>query len=133
MKLTFKRLLPLILYSFYKFSILTGQAPELVLPIGHSAAIRNASYSPDGKRIATVSEDRTVKIWNAETGRLMLTIDEFTDLNRVSSVTFSPDGKTIMTISEDYSVATQGKVQMQPSFPRCQPVSSVHQDPVSLQ
>jgi WD40 repeat protein len=84
----------------FSISILEGQVPELVLPIGHSGMVRDANYSPDGKRISTTSEDRTVKIWNADNGRLLLTLDGFNSFEIVSTVTFSPDGKTIMTINE---------------------------------
>ena len=93
-----------IFVLIFKMSVLQGQVPELLLPIGHSDYIRDASYSPDGKRIATASGDRTVKIWNAENGRLLLTIDGFTDFTNLSYVKFSPDNKSIATISEDQSV-----------------------------
>ena len=93
-----------IIVLIFKISVLQGQVPELLLPIGHSDYIRDASYSPDGKRIATASGDRTVKIWNAENGRLLLTIDGFTDFTNLSYIKFSPDNKSIATISEDQSV-----------------------------
>jgi WD40 repeat protein len=89
-------------FTFFAFNnfCLKGQVPELILPIGHSDRVRDASYSPDGRRISTTSDDRTVKIWNAENGRLLLTLDGFNSFEIVSTVTFSPDGKSIMTINE---------------------------------
>jgi WD40 repeat protein len=93
-----------IFVLIFKVFVVQGQVPELLLPIGHSNYIRDASYSPDGKRIATASGDRTVKIWNAENGRLLLTIDGFTDFTNLSYIKFSPDNKSIATISEDQSV-----------------------------
>jgi WD40 repeat protein len=84
--------------------LLSAQAPELILPIGHSDRVCDASYSPDGKMIATASNDRTVKIWNAENGRLLLTISGFTDFTQISRITFNPDGKSIMTLSQDGSI-----------------------------
>ena len=46
-------------------------------------------YSPDGTKIASGSVDKTLKIWNAQTGQCA-TVD-----SGVSSVAFSPDGSKI--------------------------------------
>jgi WD40 repeat protein len=35
---------------------------------GHDGSVLSVSFSPDGKRIVSGSEDCTVKIWSAETG-----------------------------------------------------------------
>ena len=35
---------------------------------GHSSLVHSVSYSPDGKHIVSGSEDRTVKIWDAQSG-----------------------------------------------------------------
>ncbi len=54
-----------------------------------------AVFSPDGKRIATGSNDGTAKVWDAETGQEILALKGHT--NRVNSVAFSSDGKRIVT------------------------------------
>ena len=41
---------------------------------GHTDLIDSVCFSPDGSRLATGSYDRTVKIWNAETGQESLTL-----------------------------------------------------------
>src|SRR4051812_20359425 len=49
-----------------------GQAPRIVInPLGHSAKIHNILFSPDGTRIISVSEDKTIRIWNAESGEMI--------------------------------------------------------------
>src|SRR5688572_15179912 len=40
---------------------------------GHEAEVYCVKYSPDGNRIATASFDKTVKLWEAGSGKLLLT------------------------------------------------------------
>ena len=35
---------------------------------GHSRMVRSVAISADGKRVVSGSEDKTVKIWDGETG-----------------------------------------------------------------
>jgi WD40 repeat protein len=49
-----------------------------------------ATFSPDGRRVATASRDGTAKVWEASTGAELLTL--YGDGAGVGSVAFSPDG-----------------------------------------
>ena len=49
------------------------------------------AFTPDGRRIATSGLDRTVRIWEAETGQEVFTLRGHT--NGVISVAFSADGR----------------------------------------
>lgn len=110
----------LLLCLIIDIRVITAQIPELVLPIGHSGRVRDAGYSPAGKKISTTSEDRTVKIWNAENGRLLLTLDGFNSFEIVSTVTFSPGGKSIMTVNEVGIIriwdSNSGKLLLKPDY-----------------
>jgi WD40 repeat protein len=66
---------------------------------GHSRTVMSVAFSPDGKRIATGSIDKTAKIWDTESGKELLTLRGHS--NTVESVAFSPDGKRIATGSGD--------------------------------
>ncbi|NCR25456.1 MAG: hypothetical protein GPJ25_03145 [Microcystis aeruginosa LE13-04] len=65
---------------------------------GHRGTIYSVSISPDRQKIATASQDGTVKIWNKK-GENIQTLTGHR--GAVYSVSFSPDGQKIATASED--------------------------------
>ncbi|MDZ8094589.1 MAG: caspase family protein [Nostoc sp. DedQUE05] len=66
---------------------------------GHSDAVIGVAFSPDGKTIASASNDKTVKVWDAATAKEITTFKGHSDA--VIGVAFSPDGKTIASASYD--------------------------------
>ena len=60
------------------------------IEVRHDARVDSVSLSPDGTRVASGARDQTVRIWNADTGALLHTLDGHD--GRVRSVVFSPDG-----------------------------------------
>jgi len=87
-------------------------ASRTVLLLHHDAQVWSVTYSPDGKRIATASQDKTAKIWDAVTGQLLMTLMGHTD--SVNGIVYSPDGKRIATTSDDHTAkvwdASTGKL-----------------------
>ena len=72
---------------------------ETVTLKGHSGLVYSVSFSPDGKRIVSGSNDRTLKVWDAQTGQETLTLKGHS--RSVNCVSFSPDGKRIVSGSFD--------------------------------
>ncbi len=69
---------------------------------GHKDTISQIKYSPDGKLIASASWDKTIKLWNAENGKLIDSLIGHQD--GVNSIAFSPDGQTLISGSEDRTI-----------------------------
>jgi eukaryotic-like serine/threonine-protein kinase len=69
---------------------------------GHPARINAAAWSPDGKQIASASDDHTVQICNAKTGTTSLTYRGHSA--EVFAVSWSPDGKYIASAGADKTV-----------------------------
>src|SRR6266496_4278065 len=62
---------------------------------GHSAGVMGVAWSPDGKRIASGSDDDTVQVWDAANGGHVYTYRRHADA--VWGVAWSPDGKRIVS------------------------------------
>lgn len=65
---------------------------------GHSESINAVVFSPDGKILASASNDYTVRLWNCKTGALHMTLENSHDVN---SLAFSPDGSLLASITTD--------------------------------
>ncbi|MEO2021246.1 MAG: WD40 repeat domain-containing protein, partial [Pirellulaceae bacterium] len=68
---------------------------ELLAFEGHASQVWDLAFSPDGKQIATASEDQMVKVWNATRGRRLLVFEGHT--GTVWSIAFSPDGQQLIS------------------------------------
>ncbi len=66
---------------------------------GHTRRVKSVAVSPNGKLLASASDDLTVKVWDLTSGQERFTLKGHT--NTVRSVAFSADGTRLATASED--------------------------------
>jgi len=82
----------LTLCLLLSISYARAQRPELVVQTGHSSNVNSFAFSPDGRLLASASNDNTVKLWDLRPGLELRTLAAHTS---VSAVAFSPDGRTL--------------------------------------
>jgi len=70
--------------------------------LGHQGATISVAWRADGKRLASGSIDKTIKIWETESGREVRTLSGHT--NYVYCVAWSPSGKKIASASYDKTI-----------------------------
>jgi WD40 repeat protein len=74
-------------------------AKELFSLQGHVEGVTCIDFSPDGKLLATGSQDKNVKVWDAATGKELGTYRGHR--MRLLHLRFTPDGKRLVSVSVD--------------------------------
>jgi WD40 repeat protein len=89
----------------------SAQAPRIVVnPLGHSAKIHKVLFTPDGQQIISVSEDKTIRVWNADTGAMIRKFESQIGEGPEGmfyAAALSPDGKLLAV--GGYQVATESE------------------------
>jgi WD40 repeat protein len=79
------------------------ESPALVrILTGHQGDVSSVAYSPDGRCLVSGAWDKTVAVWDAETGQRLFVLTGHQ--GDVSSVAFSPDGRRIASGAYDHTV-----------------------------
>lgn len=69
---------------------------------GHTSVVTSCTYSPNGQRILSGSWDNTLKIWNAETGQEITTLEH---TGQPAFCKYSPDSQRIGVISINNTIS----------------------------
>ncbi len=107
--------------------------PQLVLQIGHRSLIHCLAYAPDGKLLASGSDDETIKLWSAHNGLLLHTLAAAT---QVTALGFTPDGQTLVSGGQNdklrfWNVAT-GALQRTLTLPATPEMSRPYTDSLAF-
>jgi WD40 repeat protein len=80
----------------------TVEKPEIFVQTGHSVSISAIAFSPDGKYALSGSLDKTMKLWDVESGREIRIFTGHSDL--IQSIAFSLYGKNAVSASGDKTI-----------------------------
>jgi WD40 repeat protein len=66
---------------------------------GHTGEVNTVAITPDGRSLISAGDDKTIKIWDLQTGQAQQTLEGHT--NWIYSLAISPDGRTLASGSKD--------------------------------
>ena len=86
-----------------KTASLTAPGGPLVRVLaGHSREVNGVAVTPDGKRTVSASSDKTLKVWDLESGKELQTLAGHS--SGVTAVAVTPDGKLAVSASSDQTL-----------------------------
>jgi len=78
---------------------------------GHRDSIQAITITPDGKRVVSASSDKTLRVWDMESGVCLCTLVGHADA--VTTLAITPDGMRVISGSKDFTLrlwdTTSGK------------------------
>ncbi|HEX8072714.1 MAG TPA: carboxypeptidase regulatory-like domain-containing protein [Pyrinomonadaceae bacterium] len=87
-------------YTVYEGAEPLQGAPDILWTgAGHAARTNAVAFSPDGRLLASASDDQTIKVWRVADGALLRTLTGFAD--RVTALAFAHNGQTLAAGSVD--------------------------------
>jgi WD40 repeat protein len=76
------------------------ESPALIRNlVGHSDYVNACAVTADGRRVVSASSDKTLKVWDLESGRALVTLDGHA--NSVNACAVTPDGQRVVSASDD--------------------------------
>lgn len=93
-----KQLLPFLM-ALAGSAVAPAQTPELGIPVGHNGRIYSVDFSPDGKYAVSGSADKSIRLWDVASGRVLKLWEPYqAEIGPapVCGVGFGRDGKFIV-------------------------------------
>jgi uncharacterized protein YjbI with pentapeptide repeats len=78
---------------------LRTEGSRLAILLGHGGDVGACAWSPDGKQVVSGAYDRTLKVWDAESGKCLLTLSGH--MGVVRACAWNPDGKRVVSGASD--------------------------------
>jgi WD40 repeat protein len=79
--------------------VMRGSSARVEVRDGHSGAVTCCAFSPDGTRVASGSADRSLRVWDVQSGECLG--DMRGHRGGLFACAFSPDGSRLITASDD--------------------------------
>jgi WD40 repeat protein len=70
--------------------------------VGHTDGVFTLAISPDGRTLLSGSDDKTVILWNLETGEILKQLEGHTTW--LNDVAFGPDGQMAASVSDEMTI-----------------------------
>src|ERR1043165_20117 len=90
--------------------------PECLVLRGHRSFIRQLAVSPDGRLLASGSQDGVIKIWDLKVGQELRSLRN--NLDWISNLVFSPSGQRFASASKDGSITLWDTTRWQALYTR---------------
>lgn len=93
--------------------VLDAESGAIILTLrGHHGAVRGAAWAPDGRHIATVGEDGTLRVWPMTGGEPKVRAVSGRGLGQVM---WSPDGTQLLTTGSDGAIRLWSVEELKPA------------------
>ncbi|KAF9539608.1 hypothetical protein EC957_005194 [Mortierella hygrophila] len=66
---------------------------------GHTYGVSTVAFAPSGKQVASAGKDKTVRLWDVQTGANLFNLTGHTDWIR--GISYSPDGHAVVSVGND--------------------------------